>query len=238
MDRIISQYDHRYLQELLRYNKALAHRNALLKRSQRTGDTPGEELELYEERMSEAGRRVRDGREAFVASFVPTFRAIHERIANEDEVSLEFRPSGSEDLMKVLQENREKDLVLGYTSLGPHKEDLRFGIQGANLKKFGSQGQQKSFVLALKLAQYRFIHEALGKRPVLMLDDLFDKLDGERMKKLLELVSEEEFGQILISDTEKDRLENVLADSGKEVRSFEVQEGKVRPWNTETTSAL
>lgn len=237
MDGIISQYDHDYLKALIRYNRALSHRNALLKRAQREGKELGEELDIWEEQMSETGETIRQGRERFVSAFVPTFQRLHQRIAGADDVSLEYRHYGEDELSKALQEARKKDLVLGYSSVGPHKEDLRFRIRDLNLKKFGSQGQQKSFVLALKLAQYRFVQETLGTAPILLLDDLFDKLDSERMKALLELFSEEGFGQILITDTDRERLEEALTNVGREVRFFEVREGNVRPWNTVTTSA-
>ncbi len=238
MDGVISQYDHAYLKDLIAYNRALSHRNSLLKRAQRSGEDPSEEAELWEERMSDVGERIREARKAFVEEFVPTFKRIHERFAGDDQVSLEYRPSGEEGLREELRSYREKDVALGYSSIGPHKEDLRFRIKGKALKKFGSQGQQKSFVLALKLAQYRFIKRTLGTTPILLLDDLFDKLDQERTRDLLELVSEEGFGQILISDTDKNRLEKALEGYGREVRYFEVNEGQVRPWNMETTNAL
>jgi DNA replication and repair protein RecF len=238
MDGVISQYDHAYLEDLIDHNKALSQRNALLKRSQRTGEDPGEEAELWEQRMSDTGARIREARERFLDDFVPTFQAIHQRFAGEDEVSLEYRSSGELPLSERLREQRDKDLVLGYTSVGLHKEDLRFRIRGQALKKFGSQGQQKSFVLALKLAQYRFVRDRLGVTPVLLLDDLFDKLDQERMKDLLETVGDEGFGQILISDTDRERLRSALEGYGKEVRYFRVEQGSVHAWNMETTNAL
>ena len=238
MDGIISQYDHAYLKDLIEHNRCLSQRNSLLKRAQRSGEDPTEELELWEERMSSTGARIREARERFVEAFVPIFQGIHDRFAGDDEVSLEYRPSGALPLSERLKEQREKDLVLGYTTVGPHKEDLRFRIRGHALKKFGSQGQQKSFVLALKLAQYRFVKDKLGITPVLLLDDLFDKLDQERMEKLLRTVGDEGFGQILISDTDKERLASALEGYGKEVRYFRVEQGSVSSWNMETTSAL
>ncbi|MFB6259029.1 MAG: DNA replication/repair protein RecF [Flavobacteriales bacterium] len=238
LDGIISQYQHSYLQDLLRYNRALSHRNALLKRAQRGEERPEEELELWEERMSDRGERIREARKAFLAAFIPIFRSFHERIAGEEQVSLEYIPSGEGELREEFRQHREKDLVLGYSSTGPHREDLRFRIRGSALKKFGSQGQQKSYVLALKLAQYAFIRDALNTHPVLLLDDLFDKLDQERMKALLELVTGEGFEQVFVTDTDQGRLEEALEGVEKECRFFSVQEGKVIPWNMETTNAL
>ncbi len=238
MDGIISQYDHTYLKDLIDHNRALSHRNALLKRAQRSGEETSEEMELWEEQMSSTGERLRIARERFLEEFVPIFQSIHERFAGEDRVSLEYRPSGELPLADRLREQRDKDLVLGYSTLGLHKEDLSFRIRGHALKKFGSQGQQKSFVLALKLAQYRFVRKRLGITPILLLDDLFDKLDQDRMNGLLGTVGEEGFGQILISDTDQDRLAAALEGYGKDVRYFRVEQGSVSSWNTERTSVL
>ncbi len=238
MDGIISQYDPQYLQDLIRYNRALSHRNALLKHAQRKESSPNEELELWEEQMSETGERIRKARDRFVEDLIPVFQRMHESLTEEgEEVHLEYHRSGSGALQQEFQEQRDKDMVLGYSSTGPHKEDLRFKIGSFALKKFGSQGQQKSFVMALKMAQYRFIHKALGIRPVLLLDDLFDKLDNERMERSLDLVAGEDFGQILITDTDKHRLEHAMEAIGGSGRFFRVEEGKVGPWNMETTSA-
>lgn len=237
MDGVISQYDHAYLLDLIRYNKALSHRNALLKRAQKHGERPMEELELWEEQMCDTGERIREARQRFVDAFVPIFRQMHGRIVVDGEdVGLSYKRSVEGGLREELERVREKDLVLGYSSSGPHREDLIFELGGDPLKKFGSQGQQKSFVLAMKLAQFHFVKDALGIVPILLLDDLFDKLDRERMKGLLELVSEEPFGQILITDTEKERLDASLAELPQEVRFFEVNAGKLNPWNAEATN--
>ena len=238
MDGIISQYDPQYLRDLIRYNRALSHRNALLKNIQKKGQRSSEELEIWEEQMSETGERIRTARGRFVDDLIPVFQKIHAHITEEEEeAQLEYRRSGEGGLQQELQQEREKDLLLGYSSTGPHKEDLRFMIGGSALKKFGSQGQQKSFVMAIKMAQYRFIHKALNVRPILLLDDLFDKLDNERMERSLDLVAGEDFGQILITDTDKERLEHAMESIGGEGRFFRVEAGKVGPWNMETTNA-
>ena len=133
-----------------------------------------------------------------------------------------FRPFQKGDFIALLEQNERRDLIFQYTTVGAHKDDLLFNLNGNPVKKYGSQGQQKSFILALRLAQYHYLHSHSGKKPVLLLDDIFDKLDHSRVQKIIDLVSNEVFGQVIITDTEKTRLEELLVNRVSDFRIFEL----------------
>ncbi|MFD2101044.1 DNA replication/repair protein RecF [Flagellimonas iocasae] len=212
MDGVISQSDKAYLQALIKYNKVLVQRNSLLKYfvANRTFDP--NTLAIYNEQLHQLGTEIHKKRTEFIASFVPIFQEQYAHISDKnEEIMLSYESQLSEgSLLKLLEDNVEKDRALQYTSVGIHKDDLNFTIAGHPIKKFGSQGQQKSFLIALKLAQFHFIKELASTTPILLLDDIFDKLDESRVSHIVGLVKNENFGQIFISDTHAERTENVV----------------------------
>lgn len=224
MDGIISQSDATYLQELLRYKKALSQRNALLKYFAANNSFNRDNLEIYNEEMQASGTSIYKKRAAFVKAFTPIFKKRYAQISNDkEEVQVAYKSQLSTALLKELfGESLQKDMVLQYTSKGTHKDDLKFEIKNYPIKKYGSQGQQKSFLISLKLAQYDFMKERLKTKPILLLDDIFDKLDERRVTQLINLVTEDDLGQLFISDTHKERTENVVKASTDSYKMIEL----------------
>lgn len=215
MDSIISQSDTEYLTDLLRYNKVVAQRNALLKYFAANGIFNADNLDIYDFEMNESGNRIFKKREAFIRAFLPFFLNRYEAISQQKEkVNIVYKSqlSGNE-LKPLLASTLQRDRILQYTTTGIHKDDLKFKIEGFPVKKFGSQGQQKSFLIALKLAQYDFMQTQMSTKPILLLDDIFDKLDEERVARLVSVVTRENLGQIFISDTHLERTESVVKSS-------------------------
>ena len=212
IDGVISQSNPAYLHQLLSYNKLLSQRNSLLKYFALNSTFDPDTLEVYDLQMDELAREIFTRRKEFLNIFIPIFKERYSAIAGKDEgISLVYESQLFEaDLRELLQEARGKDRALQYTSKGIHKDDLKFEIMEHPVKKFGSQGQQKSFLIALKLAQFDFLKERSGVTPLLLLDDIFDKLDENRVSQIVALVNQEEFGQIFISDTHAERTENVV----------------------------
>lgn len=212
LDSIISLSDSGYLETLLRYNKALAQRNALLKYFAANHNFNRENLEIYDREMSSTGTIIHEKRQAFIKAFTPIFQERYASISNDrEEVNLKYKsPLQQENWEVLFKTNLQRDLALQYTAKGIHKDDLKFEIKKFPIKKYGSQGQQKSFLIALKLAQYDFIRKELNTKPILLLDDIFDKLDEKRVAQLIGLVTENDLGQIFISDTHRERTENVV----------------------------
>lgn len=212
IDSVISQSDKGYLSQLINYNKVLAQRNALLKYFALNHTFNADTLEVYNEQLTEYGTIIHEKRDAFLQAFIPIFKSRYEAISNGNErVDLVYESHLSEgDLITLLKANINKDKALQYTSVGIHKDDLVFNIEGHPVKKFGSQGQQKSFLIALKLAQFDFIKAQSGVNPILLLDDIFDKLDEQRVAQIIKLVDDENFGQLFISDTHADRTEDAV----------------------------
>ncbi|MBQ8580639.1 MAG: DNA replication and repair protein RecF, partial [Alistipes sp.] len=220
-----------YLTALIRYNALLTERNRLLKMQ------PDEVmLSIYDAQLAEQGEKIHARRAEVVTALHPLV-ADYYRILSEDreQVELDYKSELNERSMaEVLQAARQKDLVNEFTTAGIHRDDLTFKIGGYPLRKYGSQGQQKSFLIALKLAQYRLLAQATGERPILLLDDLFDKLDAGRVEQLIRLVSETQFGQIIITDCNPTRLESILNRAQTVYTLYRVSEGAtVRQPNTE-----
>ena len=222
IDGVISQQDKNYLQDLISYNKLLSQRNALLKyfAANRTFDEVN--LSVYNDQMISFGTSIFKKRKKFLEKFIPIFNEKHFIISNNNEkVNLVYKSQLlTSDYRTLLDENLEKDRILQYTSVGIHKDDLSFEIGGFPIKKFGSQGQQKSYLIALKFAQFEFIKQQSNLVPILLLDDIFDKLDENRVSQIIELVNKNEFGQIFITDTHSDRIENVIEQSNKSYQIF------------------
>jgi DNA replication and repair protein RecF len=230
IDNVISQTDNQYLDELIIYNRNLANRNALLKQIATTGKYDPELLEIYDEQLVLSGTRIFEKRKAFMQVFVPIFNKHYQYITDEaEQVELLYEsPLLQSDFTSLLKKAIERDRILERTTLGIHKDDLQFSIHQMPMKKFGSQGQQKSFLIALKLAQYTYLFQQKGFEPLLLLDDIFDKLDDKRTKKLMQMVSEDDFGQIFITDTSKERIERIFNEIEVKVNLFEIERGAVK----------
>ena len=224
LDAMISQTDSEYLFNLIQYQKTLQQRNALLKYFQKNRTFDLDSLEIYKEPITKFGTQIFKKRQLFVEAILPTIQHFYTIISKGNEkVTVIYESDLNEDNFEnLLTKNLEKDRQLTYTSKGIHKDDLRFEMNGNLIKKFGSQGQQKSFLIALKLAQIKRIKEITNKNPILLLDDIFDKLDDNRVSQLIELVNEQNFGQIFITDTHKERTESVVKRINEESKIFEI----------------
>jgi len=224
IDNVISQSDKDYLQVILKYNKVLAQRNSLLKyfAANRTFDALN--LKVYDEQLKTYGTVIFEKRTAFLDAFIPIFRSRYQSISNSKEVVDMFYKSQLKegDILDLLDKSLERDRVLQYTSVGIHKDDLIFEIDGYPVKKFGSQGQQKSYLIALKLAQFDFIKSKSNVKPILLLDDIFDKLDDLRVEQLINLVNNDHFGQLFISDTHEERTEEVVKRTQQSYKIFKL----------------
>lgn len=224
IDGVISQGDNEYLNTLIDYGKILAQRNSLLKffAANRTYD--GDTLSIYDMQLEQLGNVLYEKRQQFLRIFIPIFRKRYATISNDrEEVDIIYKSQLEEkSFSNLLEDNLQKDLALQYTSVGTHKDDLNFEIQGHPVKKFGSQGQQKSFLIALKLAQFDFIKELNRVAPILLLDDIFDKLDENRVAHIVDLVATNQLGQLFISDTHADRTEKVVKDTNQSYKMFQL----------------
>ena len=224
LDTMISQTDSDYLFALIQYQKTLQQRNALLKYFAKNRTFDLDSLEIYNEPLNKFGTQIFEKRQRFVASILPTIQHFYEIISKGNEkVTVIYESNLNEqNFEEILSENLEKDRVLTYTSRGIHKDDLRFEMNGNLIKKFGSQGQQKSFLIALKLAQIKRIKDITNKNPILLLDDIFDKLDDNRVSQLIELVNQQNFGQIFITDTHRERTESLVKRINEESKIFQI----------------
>lgn len=224
LDAMISQTDSEYLFHLIQYQKTLQQRNALLKYFQKNRTFDADSLEIYNEPLTKFGTQIFKKRQLFVEAILPTIQHFYTIISKGNEKVTVIYEShlNEQNFEEILKENLEKDRLLTYTSKGIHKDDLRFEMNGNLIKKFGSQGQQKSFLISLKLAQIKRIKEITQKNPILLLDDIFDKLDDNRVSQLIELVNEQNFGQIFITDTHKERTESVVKRINEESKIFEI----------------
>ncbi|HCO19959.1 MAG TPA: DNA replication and repair protein RecF [Flavobacteriaceae bacterium] len=224
LDAMISQTDSDYLFALIQYQKTLQQRNALLKYFAKNRTFDLDSLEIYNDPLNKFGTQIFEKRQRFVASILPTIQHFYEIISKGNEkVTVIYESNLNEqNFEEILSENLEKDRVLTYTSRGIHKDDLRFEMNGNLIKKFGSQGQQKSFLIALKLAQIKRIKDITNKNPILLLDDIFDKLDDNRVSQLIELVNQQNFGQIFITDTNRERTESVVKRINEESKIFQI----------------
>jgi DNA replication and repair protein RecF len=222
MDIVLSQLDSQYLKQLIQYQKVMNQRNALLKYFAVNYVFDNDTLSIYNEQLDTFGKYVFERRKDFIKQFIPIFNTHHQAITGSQEtVQLVYESHLFEkDLLSLLQENINKDRALNYTSVGIHKDDLSFEIDHFPIKKFGSQGQQKSFLIALKLAQFEFIKNKSGFKPILLFDDIFDKLDEIRVAKIVELVNGDTFGQLFISDTHPDRTEKIVKSTQQQYKIF------------------
>ncbi|WP_339709770.1 DNA replication/repair protein RecF [uncultured Kriegella sp.] len=224
IDGVISQSDKKYLQDLLKYNKTLAQRNSLLKYFAANQTFDEATLSVYDEQLNSYGSAIHDKRQDFIETFIPIFEAQYAVISGGNEkVSLTYDSKlRDSSLRTLLKNNIEKDRFSQYTGVGVHKDDLSFLINGHPIKKFGSQGQQKSYLIALKFAQFHFIKELAKTTPILLLDDIFDKLDENRVSHIINLVDHENFGQLFISDTHAERTENIIKNIHQSYKIFKL----------------
>lgn len=229
MDGIISQFDRHYLDLIQKYAKVLVQRNALLKNMAEHRLFDRDSIEIWNEQMIVLGKEIHKKRSAFLEEFIPVFQKHYDSIGNESEqVHLVYKSQLNDAPMeKLLIEFERKDAYTKFSNAGIHKDDLIFEIKGHPVKKFGSQGQQKSFLIALRLAQYEWLKNHLGVLPVLLLDDIFDKLDHTRVEKLMKLVANNYFGQVLVTDTDVERIQRIFGESDLKAKIFKVEEGRV-----------
>ena len=230
IDNVISQTDNLYLDQVILYNKILTNRNALLKQISTTASYDPHLLEIYNDQLIECGTHIFEKRKLFMEHFTPIFnKHYHYLTESVEKVELTYdSPLLKDDFAYLLKSSFERDRVLERTTIGIHKDDLIFSIHGMPMKKFGSQGQQKSFLIALKLAQYSFLLSNKKFKPLLLLDDIFDKLDEKRTRKLMQMVSDEDFGQIFITDTSTKRILDVFNGIDIEVKIFEIAKGSIK----------
>jgi DNA replication and repair protein RecF len=228
MDLVISQLDRSYIASLNRYNKALQQRNALLKNEDEQFDW--DVIAILEEQMAADGEYLYQQRNQFVSRLLSLFQQFYSTISGEHErVELQYLSHCQRGpLLDVIRNGRAKDRIMGYSLHGVHRDDLEILIDGHPMRVEGSQGQQKTFVIALKLAQFDFLKESNAHTmPILLLDDIFDKLDAARVEKIVQLVSGDGFGQIFITDTNRDHLDQILQMNNADYRLFLVNDGEI-----------
>lgn len=228
IDSSISFFDKAYLETLVKYNHVLSQRNKLLKQTREGLTLDKALLSVYNAQLAQLCEGLFPKRSQFIEELSPLFAAYVSEINQKQEaLSLHYLSQLQKaPLLEHLERNLDRDLILARTESGVHKDKLEFGIEGMPLKKFGSQGQQKSYVLALKLAQAKLIEGKTGRKPILLLDDLFDRLDDERAARLLVLV-DDIFDQLFITDTSQERLQKALAVAEKEAEFFTITKGAV-----------
>lgn len=224
IDNVISTFDVTYLNTLINYQKTLQQRNALLKYFALNQVFDADNLSIYNKQLSEFGQIIFKKRKEFLEQFVPVFQELYEVISeNAEKVSIEYDSQLHHDsLDNLLHQNLQKDRITQYTTCGIHKDDILFNISDFPVKKFGSQGQQKSFLIALKLTQFDFIKKHTKTLPILLFDDIFDKLDAFRVQQIVNMVNDDIFGQIFISDTHPERTENIIKQTHKSYKIFNI----------------
>lgn len=225
LNAFLSQLDRDYLASLMRYNAVLAERNRFLKSS-----SDEQMLQIYDMQLADHAARIYERRRDIIERMRPLVAEFYRQLSGDrEQVEIEYRSElASASMGELLLASRERDIVNGFTTSGVHRDDMSLRIGGYPLRKYGSQGQQKSFLMSLKLAQYRILTEVCGERPLLLLDDLFDKLDTSRVENLLTLVAGDDFGQIFITDCNRSRLETILSRAGEKYALFTVEGGDIR----------
>ncbi len=228
MDMVISLDDKDYLNSLIEYNRALAQRNNLLKFFWENRTMDKTQLGIWNESLSALGTKIYQRRKAFFEEFRPIFKEFQHAVSlGRDQADIVYSSQlDNGAMLDMLESNIDRDMARHHTLIGTHKDDLQLMVGGHPVKKFGSQGQQKTFLIALKLAQFQFIKEKSGLKPLLLLDDVFDKIDDERVAYMVELVSKETFGQIFITDTSLERLQRVMENVGRGYKNIPLEPQK------------
>lgn len=229
LNNVISQYDRTYLDAVIQYNRILAQRNKMLREAGWRPDFDDHMLEVYDSQLLSPGKQIFENRSVFAEKMIPVFRKYYDQISpGNEEVELRYISQLAEgDFETLLKKSRAKDKAILHTTQGIHKDDLLLKINGYSLKKTGSQGQQKTFLVTLKLAQFDFMREMNKTRPLLLLDDVFDKFDESRVRQLIRQVSDEHFGQIFITHTDPNKMKSILEEMNTDYRLFVVEDGRV-----------
>lgn len=224
MDGIIAQFNRSYLDDLMKYIRVIEQRNALLKNMSSFGFFNRESMSVWDEQLVHYGTRIFEVRKAFLNEFIAVFQKYYSIISDDKEqVGLEYKSQLLEgDFADQLMEAEKKDFYKQYSTVGIHKDDLVFTMKEYPVKKFGSQGQQKSYLIALRLAQFEWLNRHLGMKPLLLLDDVFDKLDNTRVACLMKLVTDDFFGQVLVTDTDELRVRTIMSENNLDYRLFKV----------------
>jgi len=226
VDGVISQFNKTYLNQLIQYNNALKQRNALLKIETTIDNSL---LDIWEDQMALYGSYIYEQRRQFIDEFVPIFQNFYSKISGgNEEISLSYHSQHEEhDIKTRMIATRDRDRILGYSTQGIHKDELEMMLGGYPIKRVGSQGQNKTYLISLKLAQFDFLKRTHQLSPLLLLDDIFDKLDSNRVKQIVELVSSNTFGQIFITDTNREHLDLILKQLGQEATIFHISDGEI-----------
>ena len=230
MDSIISQYNSDYLYQLIRYNRALAQRNSLLRNAQGK-NVDADILEIWNMQLAESGEIIMQEREQFIQEFCRLFRDYYAGLSlSREKAELNYKPSvKTGNLLTAYHAAQERDRILMYTTLGIQRDDLELTIGGYPVKKLGSQGQKKTFLVALKLTQYIWLHRMTGLKPLLLLDDIFDKLDADRVAQIIRTVGEGNFGQIFVTDTNREHIDVLLKTQASNYQIFSMDAGALLP---------
>lgn len=228
MDVVISQFSPSYLEALMRYQKTLQQRNALLKQE----DEPDWSLcDVLEEMMDMDAQLIYEARKQMIEEFLPIFQSLYKRLCNNnyEDVDIQLETHGARGpLLPILRSWRDRERIVGYTLHGPHKDNLELTMNGYNVRREGSQGQTKTYFIAMKLAQFVYLKTKGERRtPILLLDDIFDKLDAGRVSCIVDYVSGDDFQQIFITDTNRDHLDSILAATSRDYRLFHVEHGRI-----------
>ncbi len=229
-DTLLSQLDRFYLENLIAYNHQIKQRNSLLRRFSESGTVDKELLASYDHRICISGNYINQSRKSLLQEFIPLFKKHYSFISQESEnVDIQYRSDlDKDDFATQLKNHIQRDILLERTTCGIHRDDFLFLLNGNELKKIGSQGQQKSFLISLKLSEFQLIAENKGLKPILLLDDIFDKLDDDRIHHLMKLVAEGMFGQLFITDARLDRSRSILKNAGIDAKIFVVENGNLK----------
>jgi DNA replication and repair protein RecF len=232
INSVISQYNKSYLTNIISYNKVLGHRNKLLKDLYK-GKSQSDLLDVFDAQLIELGNEIYSERKKFIKDFTPVFNKYYSVISDgEESVELEYRSQlNTGEFSEELKTCRNKDMVVQFTTFGIHKDDLVLNLNGSSIKKIGSQGQQKTYLVSLKLAQFDFLKQVNKVLPILLLDDVFDKFDSHRVKQIIQLVADESFGQIMITHTNMERMKVLLNELDIEHKLFFVSKGTIEEKN-------
>ncbi|MEX0982334.1 MAG: DNA replication/repair protein RecF [Bacteroidales bacterium] len=229
MNGVIGQYDRAYLENVISYNRILTQRNRLLKENNHNANFR-DVIEVFDSQLIQYGIPVFEARKEFTDKLNPIFQQYYKHVSgNKEVVTLNYQSQLlEEEFEKALKSSRQKDQIVQYTTMGIHKDDINMELGGHPLKKIGSQGQQKTYLVALKLAEFEFMKETMGNTPILLLDDVFDKFDAFRVKQIIKLVADNHFGQIFITDTNETRMETILKEIPAEHRVFQIKNNEIR----------
>ena len=229
IDGVISQYNKEYLNNLLNYNKVLLQRNQLLKQFAKNGSFNKDLLSAYDDQLSKYGTEIFEERNKFTKELVPVFQKYYNHISGGNEIVKMFYKSQlhEDSLTNLFSSNLEKDRIVTHTTVGIHKDDIELSLGEYPIKKIGSQGQQKTYLIALKLAQFEFMSKLNKFKPILLFDDIFDKLDAKRVEHILRLVLDNNFGQIFMTDANKFRIERILSELSDQYTVYNIEGGNV-----------